>query len=37
MKKTDIMSECARLIKIPDEVEEELLGLIGEEAEKVAN
>ena len=28
VKKTDIMNECAKLIKIPDEVEEDLLDLI---------
>jgi hypothetical protein len=31
VKKTDIMKECARLIKIPDDVEEDLLNLIEEE------
>lgn len=28
VKKTDIMTECARLIKIPENVEEELLDLV---------
>jgi hypothetical protein len=31
VKKTDIMKECARLIKIPDDVEKELFELIKEE------
>lgn len=31
VKKTDIMTECARLIKIPDAVEEELLSLITDQ------
>jgi predicted transcriptional regulator len=34
VKKTDIMTECAKLIKIPDNVEEDLLKLISEEDEK---
>lgn len=29
VKKADIMRECARLIKIPDEVDDELVGLVG--------
>jgi hypothetical protein len=32
VKKTDIMTECAKLIKIPDNVEEDLLALVKEEA-----
>lgn len=30
VKKTDIMTECAKLIKIPDNVEEDLLELVKE-------
>ena len=37
MKKIDIMNECAKLIKIPDEVEEDLLDLIKDDEQKVWN
>ena len=31
VRKSDIMTECAKLIKIPEQTDEELLGLIAEE------
>ncbi len=34
VKKTDIMSECAKLIKIPERVEEDLLRLVEDEKEE---
>lgn len=34
VKKTDIMTECAKLIKIPEAVEEDLLRLITEQQDQ---
>lgn len=34
VKKTDIMTECAKLIKIPDAVEEDLLQLITDQEDQ---
>ena len=34
LKKSEMMSECARIIKIPEESDEDLVRLVNEEVEK---